>query len=326
MLIYILKRIGYIIFVALVISVILFFIYKQIPGDPAKLLVDPELATIDPVIYNELLEAARERLGYYDSIPVQYAKWFSNVVQGNLGYTNNGIAVTEFIREPLKNTIFLNVFVLVLVFIISVPLGILSAVKRYSQFDNGVQVATIIGISIPSFFFALLGIFIFSVRLGWFPTGGMQQVGFEGTGLELFFHRLPYIVLPVAVLTISSLAGITRYIRGAMIDVLTKDYIRTARSKGLSSRVIILSHALKNAMIPVITIMTGWLIGIFGGSTIIETIFRWDGIGYKLFQALRTTDYSIIMAMNMFYTLLALAGNLLMDIGYMLVDPRIKLG
>lgn len=322
---YILKRIGYILFVAFIISIILFFIHKMIPGDPVKHFIDRELIIKDPAAYKEQYDRLKAQLGLNDPVYIQYFKWLINALKGNLGYTNDGQLVTEYIKEPLKNTVFLNIFVLILVFLISVPLGIFSAIKRFTTFDSSVQVVTIIGISIPTFFIGLISIFLFSVRLGWLPTGGMQPIGYTGEGWDLFVTRLPYIVLPVLVLTFSSLAGITRYIRGAMIDVLTKDYIRTARSKGLSGRVIVLSHAFKNALIPVITIMTGWLIGVFGGSTITETIFRYEGIGYRLFQALRTSDYMVVMAMNMFYTILALVGNLLMDLGYMLVDPRIKL-
>ncbi len=325
MLKYIVKRIGYILFVAFIISMILFFLYKMIPGDPVKGFIDRELIVKDPDAYWDQYNMIKKSLGLDQPVYIQYIKWLINALKGNLGYTNDGQLVVDYIKEPLLNTVVLNIFVLVLVFIISVPLGIFSAIKRYTAFDSSVQVVTIIGISIPSFFFSLIGIFLFAVKLRWLPTGGMQPIGYMGTGWNLFVTRLPYIVLPVTVLTFSSLAGITRYIRGAMIDVLTKDFIKTARSKGLSSRVIVLSHAFRNALIPVITIMTGWIIGVFGGATITETIFRYEGIGYRLFQALRTGDYMIVMAMNMFYTILGLAGNLLMDLAYMLVDPRIKL-
>lgn len=326
MLKYIAKRLLYVVFIALIISMVLFFIFKQIPGDTARFLVDQEIALKDPVLYEQLLADARASLGYGQPIVIQYFRWLTTVLQGNLGYSViSNEKVLEYVRDPIKNTVYLNIFVLVFVFIISVPLGIISAVKRYTTFDNGVQIGTIVGISVPSFFIALIAIFIFSVNLGWLPTGGMQSPGFTGTGWDLFVHRLRYIILPVTVMTFSSLAGITRYIRGAMIDVLTKDFIRTARSKGLSGRVIVISHAFRNALIPVVTIMTWWIIGVFGGSVIIESIFRWNGIGSLLIQALRQSDYTVMMGMNMFYAILSLVGNIVMDIGYMVVDPRVKL-
>lgn len=326
MLKYIAKRLLYVLFIAFIISMVLFFIFKQIPGDMSLFLVDPEIALKNPELYEQLLADARASLGYGQPIVTQYIRWLGTVLQGNLGYSViNSLKVTEYVKDPIRNTVYLNIFVLVFVFIIAVPLGIISAVKRYTTFDNGVQIGTIIGISVPSFFIALIAIFIFSVNLGWFPTGGMQSPGFSGTGWALFVHRIPYIILPVSVMTFASLAGITRYIRGAMIDVLTKDYIRTARSKGLANRVVILSHAFRNALIPVVTIMTWWIIGIFGGSVIIESIFRWNGIGQLLIQALRQGDYTVMMGMNMFYAILSLVGNVVMDIGYMIVDPRVKL-
>lgn len=326
MLKYIGKRLLYVAFIALIISMILFFIFKQIPGDMSRFLVDQELALKNPVLYEQMLAEARISLGYGQPVVVQYFRWLGTVLQGNLGYSViHNLKVTEYVRQPIRNTVFLNVFVLVFVFIISVPLGIISAVKRYTTFDNSVQIGTIIGISVPSFFIGLIAIFIFAVNLRWLPTGGMQSPSFSGTGWALFVHRIPYLVLPVLVMTFSSLAGITRYIRGAMIDVLTKDYIRTARSKGLSSRVVILSHAFRNALIPVVTIMTWWIIGVFGGSVIIESIFRWNGIGSVLIMALRQSDYTVMMAMNMFYAILSLLGNVVMDIGYMIVDPRVTL-
>lgn len=327
---YILKRLLYIIFVAFIVSIILFFVYKSIPGNPARNMVDPAIALTNYDLYVALIKAAEKELGLDKSLFHQYIGWITKLLKGDFGYsTIHRVKVTSLVAVPLRNTVKLNIISLFLVFGITIPLGITTAVRKYTMYDNVVQVGSVIGMSIPSFFIALLAIFLFSVKLHIFPVSGTSspKIVLENMNtFERILDNLKYMALPLLVMTISSLAGITRYVRGAMVDILQQDYIRTARSKGLSEKVVIYSHAFRNALIPVVTILTGWLVGVFGGSIIIETIFGWNGIGKLLYDSLRQQDYQVILTMNMFYTVLTLVGNLLMDLSYLVVDPRVKLG
>lgn len=322
MLKYIFKRIVSLIPVALIISVLLFGLFKAMPGDPIRAMVPESIK--DPVEIERVYQEIRSAYGYDKPIPVQYVRWVGRLVQGDLGNsTTYKRPVAMVIKEPLNNSVILNIFSITLSFLIAIPIGIKSAVKRGSKFDNFWQVFTLIGLSVPTFFIAMILIFTFAIKLSILPIGSMPMKGTGGIAYWLRFGR--HLVLPVATLTIGSLASTTRYVRNAMIDVLNQDYIRTARSKGLSSKVVIYRHAFRNALIPIVTLLAGSLVAVFGGSMITESIFAWNGIGYILQQAITNKDYNIVLAMNMFYAIIALLANLLMDLGYALVDPRVKL-
>ncbi len=323
---YVLRRLGYAVVVFLIISVIMFAVYKMIPADPVTLMLDGAQQGSNPEQYKMMVERIRSQLGLDKPLPVQYLIWLKNFATGNLGYSSQYKApVNQIIAEPMKQTVILNLVSLVFVFGITIPLGIVTAVKHRSVLDKTVQVITVIGVSLPGFLVSLLFIFIFAVKLRIFPVGGMATPGFDGTTWQMILDRLHHMALPLMVLVFTSLAGITRYVRSAMIEALREDYIRTARSKGLKEKVVIYSHAFRNALIPVVTVLTMWFVGIFGGSIVIESIFSYNGIGRMLLDALRKLDYSVAISMNMFYTLLTLLGNLLMDLAYGLVDPRVKL-
>ena len=196
------------------------------------------------------------------------------------------------------------------------------------MFDQSVQVFTVVGVSLPTFVAALLGIWLFAVVFSVFPISGVYSAGLTASGAStwtLFWDKLYHMCLPLLVMTFTSMASITRYVRSAMIESLSQDYIRTARAKGLREKVVIYSHAFRNALIPVVTIMTGWFISVFSGSVVIESIFLWNGLGKLLYDSLLRQDFAVVMTMNMFYALLTLVGNLLMDLAYGLVDPRVKL-
>jgi len=225
----------------------------------------------------------------------------------------------------MKNTIMLNVWSLIPVFAITIPLGIATAVRRGTRFDNAVQVITIIGYSLPFFVIALLFIFLFAVKMPVFPISGVQTPALKGSTVRMFFDKLYHMALPLSVMVFTSLGGLTRYVRATMIEALRMDYIRTARSKGLSEKVVIYSHAFRNALIPFITIMTGWFISIFSGSVVIERTFLWNGMGKVIIDALNQQDFAVSLAMVMFYLVLSLIGNLLMDLSYGFADPRVKL-
>ncbi|MEG0767044.1 MAG: ABC transporter permease, partial [Clostridia bacterium] len=265
-------------------------------------------------------------LGLDKSLVEQYFYWVGNMLIGNFGYSSqHRVPVAQLIAAPMGNTIVLNLISLVLVFAITIPLGIITAVKHRSTLDNVVQIGTVIGISLPAFLLSLLFIFVFAVKIRLFPISGMVTAGLVGTPMQMFWDRLHHMCLPLIVMTVSSMAGITRYVRSAMIEALRQDYIRTARAKGLREKVVIYSHAFRNALIPIVTILTMWFVGIFGGSVVIESIFSYNGIGRVLIVALKQLDFSVVLCMNMFYAVLTLLGNLLMDLAYGLVDPRVKL-
>ena len=323
---YVLKRLLYVVFVFLVVSVLMYAIYKAVPGDPVALMLDSSKKQMDPARYEQLYEQTRARLGLDKPIPVQYGVWLGNMLTGDFGFsTKYKQPVNQIVAAPLENTLMLNLFSLVLAFAITIPLGIVTAVRKNSAFDQTIQVGTIVGYSLPSFVIALVCIYLFAVKMPVFPISGSITAGSTATGMEAFGDRMYHMALPLIVMTLTSLGSITRYTRAAMIDVLSQDYIRTARAKGLREKVVIYSHAFRNALIPLITILTTWLVSAFSGSIVIETIFGWNGIGKLLFDALQQRDFMVVLAMQMFYVLLTLAGNLIMDIGYALVDPRIKL-
>ncbi len=326
MLRYILKRLLYLIFVLALVSLILFGIFKLVPGDPAAMLLEGQRTALSPEQYQQLYLQTRADLGLDENILVQYFKWVVNTVQGDFGYsTQYKMPVIDVLGAPMSNTVKLNLITMFLVFAITIPLGITTAVRKFSVYDNIVQVGSVIGYSIPSFIIGLVFIAIFAVTLGWLPISGSVSAGSTATGLADTLDRLRHMVLPVMVMTFGSLGGITRYVRGAMIESLQMDYIRTARAKGLKEKVVIYVHAFRNSLIPLVTITTGWMVSLFGGSVIIESVFNWNGMGTLLVSSLRQQDFSVSMAIQIFFVLLVLLGNLIMDIGYSLVDPRIKL-
>ncbi len=326
---YILRRLLYVCFVFLIISVIMFGIFQLVPGDRVRLMIDESVARSNPERYKVIYEQTRIKMGLDQPIYVQYFRWLSGMLSGDFGYSAHyKQPVVSIIQAPMLNTVQMNLINLVLVFAITIPLGIATAVRKGRAFDSGVQVFTVVGISLPSFLVALICISLFAVLWPIFPISGSASAGITATnasGFQLFVDRLYHMALPLMVMTITNMASITRYVRSAMVEALKQDYIRTARAKGLREKVVIYSHAFRNALIPVVTIMTGWFISIFSGWVAIEAIFLWNGLGNLLYQSLLRQDYSVVMTMNMFYTVLALFGNLLMDLGYGLVDPRVKL-
>lgn len=307
------------------ISIIMFFLYNSIPGDRALVQVAPLKGKVTSEQFEKVYQDTRKQLGLDDPLPLRYGKWMGNLLQGDFGYsTFFRKDVIKVVKEPLQNTLFINIFATILALVITIPLGITCAVKKFSKFDNLVQVLTIVGYSVPVFIIGLLCIFLFSVKLGWFPVGGMNSPNFQGTGLALLGDRMYYLALPLFVMTIGSLGGMTRYVRAAMIDALRMDYIRTARAKGLREKVVIYSHAWRNALLPVITLIIGWFLSIFSGSIIIETMFSLNGLGKLYYTGLMNQDYDVALAMQMFYVIISLVGNLLVDLSYGIVDPRVR--
>ncbi|MBQ8322519.1 MAG: ABC transporter permease [Clostridia bacterium] len=332
---YILKRILYLFMLLLLLSFLIFVVYNLIPVDKAADMAMQEIAANKNLNYAERYLYWQRRYGLDGNLIVRYFRWlglasfydgsYNGLLQGNLGTSvAYGKPVAEIIKEPLLNTVFLNLFATLLAFVITIPLGVFCATKRGSKRDTAVQIGTIVGYSMPAFIIAILFIWLFSIKLGWFPVSGMASVGKDYTGFRAFLDRLYHFALPLIVMTFCSLGGMTRYVRASMIDALHMDCIRTARAKGLRERLVVRTHAWRNALIPIVSIVVGWLIGIFSGSIMIENIFGINGIGKVYFDALTANDNEIALAMQMFYIFLALIGNLLTDIAYGLIDPRIR--
>ena len=320
---YIIKRIIILIPVLIGISIILFAISKIMPGDPVRTMLPP---TIRAEFYDAAYEAMTIRLGLDRPVYEQYFRWLYNFIfLGDFGYSSFfNRAVSDVIAEPLKNTIILNVSVNIVYLLIALPVGIKMAVKRGAFFDNTMQVVSLAAFSLPSFFLALSLIYIFSITLGWLPISGMPNALFLD-GFDLYIGWIRHLALPVATLVIISLAGAIRYIRNAMIDALSQDYIRTARSKGLSEKVVIYSHAFRNALIPISTVIVSVVFSLFAGAAITESVFSYNGIGRLLIRAVIAQDRMLIISMNMLFAFLNVTAVLVADIIYGLIDPRIKL-
>ncbi len=335
---YIAKRLAYILLVFIFISFLMYLIYNAIPFDRARWLADEQKAAYkyNPEGLEQLYQEKRTELGLDKNIVERYLMWlgvmplngkYNGMLQGNFGvsYTNIQQPVVDVLKEPMKNTIFINIFATLLALGITIPLGILCAVKKGSKLDTGVQVGSIIGYSMPVFITAILFIFIFSITFKWFPVSGQETPGSTLTGAARFFDRLYYMALPLIVMTFCSLGGMTRYVRASMIEALSMDCIRTARAKGLKERTVIFSHAWRNALIPIVTLVVGWFLGIFSGSIMIENIFGLNGMGKMYIVALNNNDFDVVLTLQMFYVIIGLLGNLVIDLLYGLIDPRIRI-
>ena len=334
---YILKRLVYIVIVFLILSFLLFLIYNMLPVDKAASTAQEEVkASKGKLNYEERYLYWQRRYGTDGNLLQRYGRWmgfyplsdgsFNGLLQGNLGESSQyGKPVAEILVEPMKNTIFINIFATVLALGITIPLGIFCAVKRGSRRDVAVQVGTIVGYSLPTFIIAIVFIWLFAVVLKIFPVSGMQTAGsLEWSPWRQFWDRMYHLCLPLIVMTFCSLGGMTRYVRASMIEALSLDCIRTARAKGLREKVVVYSHAWRNALIPIVTLVIGWFLGIFSGSLMIENIFALNGIGRVYYTALTVSDNEVVLALQMFYIIIALLGNLIIDLIYGLVDPRIR--
>ncbi len=323
---YITKRVLYMVLVFLVMSLVLFFVYNLVPGDPARAEIEQYKETLTAEQYDALYQKTREKMGLDKPMHIRYLKWITAMLQGDLGkslrYKQD---VIDVIRNPMKTTVFINIFAVTLALGITIPLGIYSAVNRNSTSDKVIQVLTVIGYSIPGFIVGLLLIYIFAVKLRIFPVSGMVTPNFTGTEWEIFKDKMWHLALPLMAMTISSLGGMTRHVRASMSDALSMDYITTARAKGVKERVVILSHAWRNALLPVITMIIGWIVSVFSGSIVIESMFGIPGIGKLLFDSLMNQDYNVALAVQMFYIALTVVSNLIIDLSYGLVDPRVRI-
>lgn len=346
---YVLKRIGYMFVVLIILSVLMFLIYNLIPNNRAYSDARNDIAAMKQqlrgkseaekeAVFQERYQEYQRRYGTdTNNMAVRYLRWIgimpnyygrvNGLLQGNFGYSQElKDDVINVVKEPMKNTIFINIFATALALAITIPLGIRIAVKKGSRLDQSVQVLTLLGYSLPAFIICIIFIWIFCSLLGWFPPSGMKTPGSNYTPWSWiwFKDRMYYMALPLITMTFCSLGGMTRYVRASMIDALSLDCIRTARAKGVKEKTVIYSHAWRNALIPIVTLVVGWFLGIFGGSLMFENIFAINGMGKLMIQALRTADSDVIILLQLFYVVVALIGNLIIDIVYGLVDPRVR--
>lgn len=320
------KRFLLILFSLFTISIVLFALFENMPGDPVVRLLADRMDQLTPDELRDEEAAIRAMLGLDGPIVFQYTRWIGRMVTGDWGMSLHfRRPVLEVIATPIRWTIVLNLIAISIGFLITIPLGIFSAIKRGKAFDNATMVFTVLGFSMPTFLIAIIFIVIFAVFWQVLPIAGMTTAIPPDTTWLRFLDRLRHMALPLMTITFAGLATMTRFVRAAMCDALTEDYVRTARSKGLKEKVVVFSHAFRNALVPVVTLMAGTLLTMFSGSVVIERTFAWSGMGVVMIDSIFRGDYNVVMAMQVFYAAVALLSILLMDIAYGLVDPRIKI-
>lgn len=321
MLRYIIKRILGIIPILIGITIISFLVIRLAPGKPTELMMQ-----MNPKAALEAQERIEKIFGLDKPLHIQYIKWFKNSLKLDFGVSFvDGRPVKDKIFERMPITIFINVLALIVIFIFSIPLGIKSAVNRGSFFDKSTTVFVFLAFAAPGFWLALILISIFGVRLGWLPVSGITSLDFDSFSFaQKFIDGARHLALPVLVASIGGLAGVSRYMRQSMLNVIHQDYIRTARAKGLSERLVIYRHALRNALLPIITMLGLSIPGLISGSVIFESIFSIPGMGKLMVESVFARDYYTIMGGLVLSAVLTLAGNLLADIAYSYADPRIR--
>lgn len=314
MLRYALRRLVVMVPVLLVISLATFALMSIVIGDPVLLILGQETAADE-----ETIERMRADLGLDRPLPFQYLDWLSHVARGDLGNSmRSPVSVIDTILERLPVTLELTLLTLLLSLTISLPLGIAAALRPGSVVDVAISALASIGLSIPNFWLGILLIYVFALKLGWLPSGGF--VRFTEDPLQ----NLKLMILPTLTLSTAYIGSQARYMRSAMLDVLNQDYVRTARSKGLTERAVVWTHAVRNALMPVITIVGLEVAGLFGGAVVTETIFSLPGIGTLLIQSVFGRDITMVQGVVLFITLAVVLVNLVTDLAYAVIDPRIR--
>ena len=319
---YLLKRIAMLVPLMLGITLITFTVIHLAPGEP----VDMQMA-MNPKVGKEARERLTKFYGLDKPLHEQYFTWLGKLARLDLGrsFSSDNRPVLDKIKERLPITLSLNLVALIIEFGLAIPIGVLAAVRRDTILDKGITVVVFLGFAVPTFWLALLLMYFFGVRLNWLPISGLHTLGYESYS---WFGRLwdltKHLILPICVASFGSFAGVSRYMRSAMLQVISQDYITTARAKGLSERVVIWKHALRNALLPLITLLGFSIPGLIGGSVIFETIFAIPGMGQLFYQGVMSRDYPVVMGILVIGAFLTLLGNLLADISYALADPRIR--
>ncbi|MEA2510930.1 MAG: peptide/nickel transport system permease protein [Thermomicrobiales bacterium] len=313
---YIQRRIAIAVPLLLAITVLIFLLLQLTPGDPLDSYVPP-----DQPLPPAQREALRHQLGLDRPLVVRYLYWLRETAQGNLGYRAKTFEpVREAIAHRIGPTLLLMGTAMTIGITVGVTLGVVAAVRQYSLLDNLLTVLAFLGLSLPVYLAGLIGLYVFSLRVNWFPSGGFSTPG------EPFSwgDRLHHLVLPASIIAVNYVASTMRYTRSAMLEVLGQDYVRTARAKGLGERVVVASHALRNALLPVVTIIGSYVPFLLGGAVFIESIFSWPGMGRLFLDGVESRDYPLIMGIALILAIVILTANLLTDIAYAVIDPRIR--
>ncbi|MBU6998063.1 MAG: ABC transporter permease [Theionarchaea archaeon] len=322
---YIIKRILLVIPIVMGISFIVFILMYSLPGDPIDAIYG-----ITPNLSREQILHFKEIYGFDRPWYIQYFFWLKELASGNFGFSLlSGRPVSEEIMARIPNTLAYQVSGLVLSVALAIPAGVVSAVRQYSKIDNLVMTGALLGVSFPIFFLGLLLMFLFTLVLHWFPSGGAHSIQYLGKDiphtLSYYLDYLKHMTLPTLTLAAATTAYTARLVRSSMLSVLREDYIMTARSKGLKERVVIYKHALRNAMLPVITVIGLRLAYTIAGAPITETVFSWPGLGKYFVYAIQRREYFIIIGVTVVLAILIMVANILIDISYRWLDPRVTL-
>lgn len=302
----------------LIISMVIFFAMQALPGDAITRTLSPDAYAN---MTAEQMDALRENLGLNRPLLIQYFSWLGGILQGNFGFSQStGSSIAEMLADRLPYTIELAAWAVVVADVIGLVFGFFAAIKKNSAIDYGCTTFSVIGISVPDFFFGLVFILFFALKLDWLPTGGRMTAGEVG-----FVSRIPYMIMPVLCLSIALLATLTRYTRGCMLDVLNKDYIKTARSKGLSEPVVNLKHGFRNALPPVMVLLCFRLPILVSGTVVIETVFNYPAMGSMILTAISAGDMPVVMITTMVIAAVTLVASSLVDILTAALDPRVRL-
>jgi peptide/nickel transport system permease protein len=312
MITYVTRRLGQTVLVLFIVSIIVFMIMHLLPGDPAKIMLGTNAT-------QEQLDLLTKEMGLDKPLPVQYVHWFGHVLQGDLG---NSITykekVSNLIATRLPKTLFIGALALFFTLLIGIPAGVIAAVKRGSVIDSAITSLANFGIAVPSFWLAFLGVYLFSLKLGWLPVQGYTSP------FDDFWLSVKKLIMPVALLSLTSLSSIARQTRSAMLEVIRQDYIRTARSKGLLDRIVIVKHAFRNALIPIVTLLGLSLGYLVGGSVFIEQVFNIPGMGRLMVQSIFGQDYVVVQGCVLLVATVVALANLCVDLAYSYIDPRIR--
>ncbi len=313
---YFIRRLLINIPVLFAVTIVIYGLINLAPGDPIDFFVNEEVG-----ISREDLSFLEERFGLDDPVYVRYFKWIRNAAQGDLGFRfKNGDDVAEVLAKRLQHTMILMGAALFVAIIGGVLLGVFIGLRQYSFWDFTLTGLSFIGISMPAFIAGIFGLYIFSVQLGWFPSGGMRTVGVPPTFFDLLYH----LVLPAGTLAILQLATFMRYTRFSVLEVKQADYVRTARAKGIKDRLVTWRHTVRNAILPVVTIIGLSLPTLVAGALFTETIYSWPGMGSLFVDAVLVRDYPMVMGIMLVIALVVLLANLLTDFAYGMIDPRIR--
>lgn len=314
---YALKRLLFMVPILFGSSLLIFFLYSLVPGN----FVDK-----DPSMTAARKAELYAYYGFDQPILTRYFTWLGNLLRGDFGYSlQHQRPVTEVLGDYIWSSFYVALASLVLTWLIAVVIGVFTAIRQYSVFDSIVTILVFAAMATPSFFLGLMVIKFFAVDLGWYPAGGMITTGSDYTGWAYIKDVANHMFLPVVVLTMLGAGGLTRYFRTNMLEVVKQGFVRTARAKGLKEKTVIFKHALRNAMLPAITLFGFELPALFGGAIIIEQIFNWPGIGSVYMKAFTARDYPLLMGFTMFIAMLTVISNLIADLLYSAADPRVRI-